>query len=182
MGYYLGMILLSVFAILENSALIEMRELIALWLEAPNFYGQPSLVLIAVVAWSWHAELNEALFWAFVGGIALDVLNPIVPTGTSVIAILVTIFAVKAVVRLFYQMSIFALLAFISIGTVLHQIIIFTIFALQGVAIMPIDYFQNYMAPTLAFNLVLILPMYWLLRRFQKRLAHRQSPWAVNLG
>ncbi|GAB5490335.1 MAG: hypothetical protein Phog2KO_05500 [Phototrophicaceae bacterium] len=170
MGYYLSLIFLTLFAILENSVLTDFRLL----------DGQPSLVLVAVIAWSWHADLGEAVFWAFIGGIALDILNPIIPTGTSVIAMLVMIFAVKAIERAFYEVSIFALLGVVAFGTILHHIIIFLAFSLQGISLVPASYLQNYTLPTLAFNLIGTLPMYWFLRRFQKRLPQSQNAWAVS--
>lgn len=170
MGYYLSFIFLTIFAILENSVLIDFR------LEN----GQPSLVLVAVIAWAWHADLKEAIFWAFVGGIALDILNPIIPTGTSVIAMIVIIFAVKAIERAFYGVSIFALLGFVAIATILHHMIIFLVFNIQDINLLPVDYIQSYTLPTLIFNLIGTLPMYWFLRRFQKRLPQAQNAWAVS--
>ena len=174
MGYYIALILLPFFAVLENSLLIDARLLY------DSLYGHPSLVLVAVVAWSWHADLTEAIFWAFVGGIALDVLNPIMPVGVSVIAPVVIIFAVKTIERLFYQVSIFALIAFVAVGTILHHIAIFIAFTLQGITILPIEYMQSYTVVTLAFNLLGVMPMYWTLRRIQKRIPQRQSAWAVS--
>lgn len=174
MGYYVALILLPIFAVLENSLLIDLRALYA------PLYGQPSLVLVAVVAWSWHSDLSEAIFWAFIGGIALDILNPIVPMGISVIAPLVMIFAVKAIERLFYQASIFTLIAFIAVGTILHIIVIFVIFNLQGIVIPIGEYVRDYSAITVAFNMIGIMPMYWTLRRIQKRIPQRQNPWAVT--
>ena len=170
MGYYFALIFLSLFAVLENSVLIDFRLL----------DGQASLVLVAIIVWSWHADLIEAIFWTFAGGIFLDILNPIVPVGVSVIAPLVMVFAIKTIERLFYQVSIFALIGFVAIGTVLHHLILYASFAIQGISVPPIDYFQNYSVPTLFFNLILVMPMYWFLRRFQKRIPQSQSAWAVR--
>lgn len=170
MGYYFSLIFLTLFAILENSVLIDFRLL----------DGQPSLVLVAVIAWAWHADFTEAIFWAFLGGILVDVLNPIIPTGVSIIALIIVIFAVKAVERIFYEVSIFALIGFVAFGTILHHIIIFLVFNGQGISLAPLNYIQNYTLPTLAFNLIGTMPMYWFLRRFQKRILQRQSAWAVT--
>lgn len=170
MGYYIALFLLPMMAILENSLLVNLRLL----------DGQPSLVLVAVIAWSWHSDITEAIFWAFVGGIALDILNPIIPTGVSIIAMLVMIFAVKTLERLFYQVSILALIAFVALGTILHHLILFGVFAVQNITIPLFPYIQDYTVPTLFFNLVGIMPMYWFLRRIQKRLPQPQSAWAVS--
>lgn len=170
MGYYVGVLFLTLFAILENSVLIDFRLL----------DGQPSLVLVAVIVWSWHSDFSEAIFWAFVGGIALDILNPIMHIGTSSIAMIVMIFAVKTIERTFYQVSIFALIGFVAFGTILHHSIIFLAFTIQGITILPLEYIQNYTLPTLGFNLIGTMPMYWFLRRFQKRILQRQSAWGIT--
>lgn len=180
MGYIFGLIFLPLFAVMENSVLVEFRIYFSSLFGIAPFYGQPSLVLMAVIAWSWHSDLTEAIFWAFLGGIVLDILNPIVPMGASVIAPVVMIFAVKTIERLFYRVSILALVGFIAIGTILHHLVILGVFTMQAVNVPFIEYFQAYSIPSLAFNLVLIMPMYWFLRRFQKRIPQRQSAWAVS--
>lgn len=181
MGYYIGIVVLIGLALLDNSLLVVMRDYLTRSLEISQITGQPSLVLLAVLAWSWHAHLNEAVFWAFVGGIALDLLNPIMPTGVSVLALLVTIFTIKTVERLFYEVNIFALFAFVIVATILHHGIIYTAFTLQGITLNFSAFVSNYSVPTLAFNLLGILPMYVLLRRLQKRLPQQQSSWDTDL-
>lgn len=171
MGYYLSFVFLVAAAVLENSLLVDYRIL----------EGQPSLVLMVVIAWSWHADLSEAIFWAFLGGILLDVMNPIIPVGVSVIAILVMVFAVKAAERAFYDVSILALIAFVIAGTLLHHVILFIAFSAQGITLAPLEFLRSYTAPTLLFNLLGTFPIFWLLRRVQKRLPRPQSAWDVNV-
>lgn len=170
MGYYLSFAFLLVAAVLENSVLLDYRLL----------DGQPSLVLMIVLGWAWYADLDEAIFWAFLGGILLDVMNPIMPLGVSVIAPLVMVFAVKAAERAFYDVSILALIAFVILGTVLHHIIVFIVLGLQGASIAPIAYVRTFTAPTLLFNLLGTFPIFFVLRRFQKRIPRRQSAWDVT--
>jgi hypothetical protein len=87
---------------------------------------------------------------------------------------------VKAIERLFYQVSIFALIGFVAVGTVLHHLILFSVFFAIGISVAPLEYFQDFTVPTMAFNLIGAMPMYWFLRRFQKRIPQRQSPWSVE--
>src|SRR5262245_23772049 len=143
MGYFLALPILAICVILQNSWLTDFRLL----------DGQPELVLMAVLAWAWHADQNEAVFWAFVGGIFQDVLNPIVPTGTTVIAMLVMVFVIKAVERNFYQVSIFTLIGFVAVGALLGHIILLIVLSAQGLNLPLADYFLNYSVPCIAFNL-----------------------------
>jgi rod shape-determining protein MreD len=170
MGYFLAIPILAFLAVLQNSWLVDFRLL----------YGQPELILMAVLAWAWHAEQNEAFFWAFVAGIFQDVLNPIVPTGTSVIALVIMVFVIKAVERNFYQVSIFTLIGFVALGALLNHIILFVILGIRGLSIAPGDYFQSYSVPSIAFDLIGTFPMYFILRRIQKRLPRRQAAWEVR--
>jgi rod shape-determining protein MreD len=172
MGYFLALPILAVCVILQNSWLTDFRLL----------DGQPELVLMAVLAWAWHAEQNEAVFWAFVGGIFQDVLNPIVPTGTTVIAMLVMVFVIKAVERNFYQVSIFTLIGFVAVGALLGHIILLIVLSAQGLNLPLADYFLNYSVPCIAFNLIGTFPSYFVLRRIQNRLPRRQSAWEVNVS
>lgn len=170
MGYYVGLIILTLFAVLQNSILPDFRLL----------EGQPELVMLAVLAWAWHANDGEAMFWAVIGGIMQDVLNPIIPTGLSTITFVVTILVLKTITQNFYQFSIFALLALVSVATVMHHILVFAWLRLQAYPIDILDYSQNFTIPTLGFNLLIILPLYWLLRRIQKRVPRQQVQWETE--
>lgn len=191
MGYYLGIIILALLAVLQNSILSEFRQ----------FDGQPELVMLAVLAWAWHASDRETVFWALTGGIMQDLMNPIIPTGVSAISIGIAALILKSVEESLYQsseqgnqsriisigrtrrqtpslvqyfvtfpLSIVVLIAFTIIGTLLHHTIIFTLFTLQGYTIPFSEYIREFTIPTLALNLLIILPLYWLLRRIQNRI------------
>jgi hypothetical protein len=190
MGYYFGIIILALLAVVQNSLLPEFRL----------YSGQPELVMLAVLAWAWHADDAEVVFWAFAGGIMQDVLNPVIPTGISVISIGFTALILKSVEENLYQfadqghqsrvivertrrqrptliqyfvtfpLSIVVLVAFAFVGTLLQHTILFILFNLQGYVIAFGEYVQTFTVPTLGVNLLVILPLYWLLRRIQRRI------------
>lgn len=85
MGYYVGIVILALFAALQNSLLPALQN--SLPSQLSQFNGQPELVMLAVLAWAWHASDRETIFWAFIGGMMQDVLNPVIPTGISAISI-----------------------------------------------------------------------------------------------
>lgn len=170
MGYYFGIVILALFAVLQNTVLSEFRLL----------NGQAELVMLAVMAWSWHANDTEAVFWAVCGGLMQDLLNPIIPTGLSPITFVTMVLVLKSIAQNLYQFSIFALLALVSAATLMHHILILILFSIQGYSIDLSDYMREFTIPTLAFNLLLILPLYWLLRRIQKRISPRHAGYNVS--
>lgn len=70
-----------------------------------------------------------------------------------------------------FPLSIVVLIAFTIVGTLLHHTIIFALFNLQGYVIPFNEYVREFTVPTMAFNLLTILPLYWVLRRIQKRIS-----------
>lgn len=170
MGYYFGIFILALFAVLQNSILSEFRLL----------NGQPELVMLTILAWSWHASEPEAIFWAFMGGIMQDVLNPIIPIGLSTITFLTCIMVLKTIIKNFYEFSIFVLIAMISTATLMHHILIYLWLSLQNYPIDIANYFRNFTVPTLGLNLLIILPLYWLLRRIQNRISRQEVGWEIT--
>lgn len=163
MGYYVGIVALILAATLQPSVLPAIRI----------YGGQPDFVLIMVLCWAVHAELAESIFWAFLGGVALDLLS-IVPLGTSVIGLLLMIFAIQSLSQRLYSFSLFFLLVFVALGTVLQHTI--AVMALTFVGYTP-DFAsaaQYFTLPTLVYNVVLTVPVYWVLRRIQKRIPEPQ--------
>ncbi len=84
-GIYLELAGLAVVALTQGTLLARVRILGA----------SPNLLLVAVIAWSLWRGLAEGLIWAFVGGVAVDLISGM-PLGTSSLALL----AACAVARL----------------------------------------------------------------------------------
>lgn len=141
--------------------------------------AQPELVLLIILAWSVHAEWEEALFWIFAGGIIQDLVS-ITPTGTSIIAPFITVFLMKLLGRSLYRFNALLIVVFVLINTALHHLITALILFLTGYPTDPNTIIQSYSLPTLLYNLIAILPLYWLLRRIQIRIPRPQSAWDVN--
>jgi rod shape-determining protein MreD len=149
-------------------------------LEVPIYHGQLSLVLILVLSWTVHAPIEEAIFWAFVGGIFQDILNPIIPTGVSVLGFLLMVFAIKAFEQNFYRFSIVLLTSFVLIGTVIQHLSVFLALSLQDYSVPIVELLQTFTLPTLGINLLACFPIYFLLRQVQIRLPRRQAAWGVS--
>lgn len=84
--YAISIPLLLLAAVVDSSVLVQLRYL----------NGQPSLVLMLVVAWGLLNDLGEAFAWAIIGGICLDLLST-VPTGTSSLAFVLAVYLLERI-------------------------------------------------------------------------------------
>lgn len=160
MGNYLSIFILGLAAALQSSVLPQIRIL----------GGQPDLVFLTVLAWSVHAPLEESVVWAFVGGIAQNLLSA-APLGTASMGMIVLVFAIDAIRRQVYQIGFPLLLLLVIFGSLIHQTILMLILSGVGFQIRLLDTLSYVVVPTIAYNLVFIWPIYWIVRRIQRRLA-----------
>jgi hypothetical protein len=93
------------------------------------------------------------------------------PTGTSVLGMLLLVFAVSVLEQRVYRLGFFLLVGLVLIGTILQQLLVMFVLALNG---FPVDWsigLTYVMAPTIFYNLVLFWPIFWFVRRLWRRLA-----------
>lgn len=136
--------------------------------------GRPDLVLLLVLSWSLNVSLEQGVTWAFVGGIAKDLLSA-APIGTTSFGMVILVFGIHAVRQQLYSVGLFTLIWVVVGGTVFQQLISTTILLLSGfqpvlglgVVIEELSYI---LLPTIFYNLVLILPVYGFVRFIQRRI------------
>jgi len=157
MGRFISVPLLALLVALQSSIIPQIRI----------SSGQPELVLLFVIAWSFHADLEESLIWVFVGGIMQDLLS-VVPLGTSVIGLIPVVFAIHMISRQIYQINIIFVIAGVLIGTIVQHSIAMTVMSVTGISIDLIGNIRYVILPTLFYNLILSLPIYWIVRRIQR--------------
>ena len=138
--------------------------------------GRPDLVLLVVVSWALNSTLEQAVLWAFVGGICKDLLSA-APVGTSVIGLVLIIFAIHAVREQLFSVGLFTLIWVSLIGTIVQELTIFIIlmfsgfqpeFASQFGYGVIIEQFRLFIVPTIVYNLIGILPIYIIVRLIQR--------------
>jgi rod shape-determining protein MreD len=154
MGNYLGLPILIIAAALQVSFAPQIRIL----------GGEPDLTFLVVLSWAATAKLDEAVVWAFAGGIAHDLLTG-APTGTSVIGMLLIIFALDRVRQQIFGVGIVTLVGLVVFGTIVQQTIYMIVNAIVGYEVNLIEMFGYVVLPTVAYNLVFIWPVYWIMRR-----------------
>lgn len=160
MGNFLSLPILAVAAALQASLMPQIRLL----------GGAPDLVFLLVLAWAIHAGLEEGVVWAFAGGIMQDLLSA-APTGTSTLGLLLLVFAISGLGQQVYRIGFVLMTGVVLTGTLMQQIVLMLILSLSGFRIEWLTSITYVAAPTMFYNLVLIWPVYWLVRRVQKRLS-----------
>jgi rod shape-determining protein MreD len=162
MGYYLSIPILIIAAALQSSVMPQLRI----------GGGAPDLVVLLVLLWAIYAPLNEALFWAFLGGIAQDLLS-VLPLGSSVIGLVLMIFFVKRLGAQLYRVNIILVVGYVLLGTVVQTVIIQIILRFMGLGLSPGNAFTYVLMPTLFYQLIFSLPVYVLIRAIQHRIYPR---------
>jgi len=138
--------------------------------------GRPDLVLLVIVSWALNSTLEQAVLWAFVGGICKDLLSA-APIGTSVIGLILIVFAIHAIREQLFSVGIFTLIWVSLIGTIIQELSVFIILLLSG--FQPefasqlgygvlIDQFRLFIVPTIVYNLIGIIPVYVIVRVIQR--------------
>ena len=137
------------------------------------FGGQPDLIMLLVLAWTVTSPLEEAVTWAFVGGISVDLLSA-APLGTSVVGLLLLVFIVEQLKGQLVNLNIIVLIGLTALGTLIQQISLLIIIALSGYSIRPIEQFFYIVLPSLLYNIIFILPAVGVTRRIKRLLSPRR--------
>lgn len=139
----------------------------------------PDLVYLMVVAWALNAPLRQAVFWGIAGGVLFDLMSAI-PLGTTSLGLALMVLLMDTVRMRFYELSWLFLGLMGLFGTLIYEfyrMAMLDVFHLLG--LMPADApFQitwgdelvGRAAPVMLYNVVLVLPVYLLLRASQRRL------------
>ena len=174
MGRYLSIPILSLAAALSASIMPQMIEFAAAVLGGftpilENTRGQISLVLLLVMTWSVRSSLTDSFVWAFVGGIAMDLLS-ILPLGASSFALVLIVFAVHIVSHQLYQVRIVSILVMTVLSTFFLQFFTWQSLVLLGNSYDIPALIRLVLMPTIVYNLAAALPVYGFVRWMPKRL------------
>ncbi|XWX05380.1 rod shape-determining protein MreD [Aggregatilineales bacterium SYSU G02658] len=138
------------------------------------FSGQPNLILLVVVAWALDADWREAFTWAFVGGLLQDLMS-IAPLGTSILPLVLAIFALKLLDQQFEGLSILLYFVVVVAASLLAQVVLFVGLGLVGYPIDLIPTIRYFLLPTMAYQIALALPVYLLVRWLHQLTRPRRS-------
>ncbi len=157
MGNYLSIFILALAASLQSSMVPQIRIL----------GGEPDLVFLIVLSWSVNTGLEERVVWALVGGIMQNLLSA-APLGASSMSMILIVFAIDVIRRQVYRIGLPLLVLLVIFGSLFHQLVLMLILSMVGFEIQWLGSLSYVVAPTIAYNLVLIGPVYWFVHRIQR--------------
>jgi rod shape-determining protein MreD len=169
MGVFLALPILTLAALLQ-AVLLPTLNLVS---------GGPSLIYLLVIAWALNAPLPQGIAWALIGGVISDLLSA-VPLGTSSLGLGLSVLIMSLLLSQFYELNLLLLLLMGLFGTFFYEILrLMLLDAYQLLGYIPADApfvitwgedITNVIGPVMVYNVILILPIYGLLRRLQRRL------------
>lgn len=158
MGVFIGFPILALAAVAQSTFTPQIQLL----------GGRPDLVFLLVLCWSIHSNLDTAVMWAMMGGIMQDLLSQL-PVGTSTLGMVPLVFIISGLSRQVYRIGFVTLIGLVIVGTLLKFFVQLIILLLSGYSLSLIEIGYVVM-PTLFYNLVFVWPIYWFVRRIQRRL------------
>ena len=93
--------------------------------------AQPHLVLVFAVVWTIAVGFESGLVWAFVGGIALDVLAQR-PLGTTSFALIIVVGLAAAISRVFIRFRPLVVVPAVVVLSLLYSMILFVLLGAFG--------------------------------------------------
>ncbi|MDL1899685.1 rod shape-determining protein MreD [Anaerolineae bacterium CFX9] len=164
MGAYLSLPILFVAVVLQSTFVPQARIL----------GGQPDLTFLLVIAWAMHAPFRESIAWAMVGGIMQDLMSA-VPTGASALGMIILIYVLDRVREQLVGVGLLTLIGFVLAGTLWQHLVFQGVMLISGFSIRPLSTLTNITLPSMAYNLILMIPIYWIVRRIQRRLGEQYA-------
>ncbi|MEP7292255.1 MAG: rod shape-determining protein MreD [Chloroflexota bacterium] len=163
MGTYWSLPLVVLAVILQATVIPQIRIL----------GGQPDLIFLMTLSWAIHGRLEQSVAWAFVGGIAQDLLSA-APIGASTLGMILLVFGIEQIKQQVYRIGFLLIIGLVIAGTVLQKLVFMLVLSFSGFTIYPLENFTYVILPSIAYNLLFIGPVYWVMRRIQRRAGSKQ--------
>ncbi|KXK18460.1 MAG: rod shape-determining protein MreD [Chloroflexi bacterium OLB15] len=155
MGNWFGLPLLVLAAIIQVTFVPQIRLL----------GGEPNFVMLLVISYAVRARLEESVVWAFIGGLLLDLMTSL-PTGASVVSLLLIVFLIDQIRSQLAGVGFLAIIGLVIAGTLTMQFVALALTILSGYNVRLFETLSYVVLPSIAYNLVLVWPVYFFVRRF----------------
>jgi len=153
MNLYAAILLLGAVAIAQSTAMPHLTIMGV----------KPDLMLLAVMSWSLLRGSEEGLVWAFIGGLALDLLSG-APFGASTLALMaVSFFSGLGEVRIFRTHIVLPLLTALF-ATIVYDLLFLFLLQMSGWPVAWLDNLVKVILPSALLNMALSPIVYQILR------------------
>lgn len=159
MAYLIGVPILSLLAILQSTAISQIRLL----------DGRPDLVLLVIVAWGLAGRTLEAMILGAIGGFFLDLLTGL-PFGFNAIAITAVAFLVSLMEGRFWEAHILMPLGVMLMTSLIYHVLGLLMLLFTGRGISLEFAIVRVVLPSTFINLALIIPTLQLASGLRDRL------------
>jgi len=164
MSLHIGVPIFFIAALLQAAVLPQFRV----------FEGQPDLVVIVVLAWAILDQGQEGLFWAFVGGLALDLFSG-APFGISSLALMLVAYVVSQANAQLYRVNVVPPILLTAAGAFAYHVLYLILLRfLVGYAVVWAEALLYVTLPSVIFDLLLIVPVLQVLARVYDAIHPRQ--------
>ncbi len=137
---------------------------------------KPDLVVMLVISWGLLRGVQEGLLWAFIGGLALDLLSA-TPLGLSALILTLLTLLTSLGQNSIYRTSILFPLAVIFLATFGYNLALLLGWQLLGRPALWGETFLEVLLPTGLLNTLVMLPLYPLLSWLHRRTGPERVGW-----
>lgn len=137
---------------------------------------KPDLVVMLVISWGLLRGVQEGLLWAFIGGLALDLLSA-TPLGLSALILTLLTLLTSLGQKSIYRTSILFPLAVIFLATFGYNLALLLGWQLLGRPALWGETFLEVLLPTGLLNTLVMLPLYPLLPWLHRRTGPERVGW-----
>ena len=133
------------------------------------------LVVVAVIAWAALRRFEDALLWAALGGLALDVFSAL-PIGTSVVALSLAALVASTIAGSLRTIHPFLIVLAVPVATLTYYICATVVMALGGLSVSWVELYRGVVGPAVLADTLLGPPLLLLLAWLSRAIT--PSPWA----
>ncbi len=166
MNPYAAVLLLTSAALLQSSLLPHLS-----WGSL-----KPDLLVMLVISWGLLRGVKEGLLWAFIGGLALDLLSA-TPVGFSALILTLLILLTSLGHKSIYRTNILFPLTIVFLATLGYNLALLLSWQLLGRPALWGETFLEVLLPTGFLNTLAMLPLYPLLSRLHRRIGPERMEW-----
>lgn len=137
---------------------------------------KPDLVVMLVISWGLLRGVKEGLLWAFIGGLALDLLSA-TPLGFSALLLTLLILLTSLGQKSVYRANILFPLAIIFLATLGYNLTLLFAWQLLGRPALWWESLREVLLPTALLNILVMFPLYPLLYWLHRRIGPERMEW-----
>lgn len=128
----------------------------------PLLQGSADLVLIAVIAWALQKRVQTAWQWGIIGGLMVGIVSGL-PFWVGFVTYSLGVAIALILRQRVWQVPLLALFIATFLGTLMSHLITFTVLQIAGTTLPIQQTFYLITLPSLLLNLILAIPIYYLL-------------------